>query len=324
MLGTTVADLFDPILPRLEEVERRLWTTLDGDDPEVRAPAAHLFAAGGKRLRPAMVLLAAWAGDGGGDVAIDVAAGAELIHTATLVHDDVIDAAAIRRGQPTVNARWNSGVSILVGDQLYARAVRLLAETGNPDIVAAMAEAVDGMVRGEIRQTLDRGRVRLPSEQEYLNRIGQKTALLIALSARAGALAGHVGKARTELLYTYGYHIGLAFQIVDDLLDFEPEPGALGKAVGSDLSDGVVTLPVIHAVAHEEHGERQLAQWVEAAKAGHIDIVRQALERTGSFAYARALANRFADEACEAVRQFSPPVAETFSRLARFVVARMV
>jgi heptaprenyl diphosphate synthase len=319
-----VADLFEPIAGRLNEVERRLWSTLEGDDPEVRAPSVHLLSAGGKRLRPAVVLMAAWAGDGGDDTAVDVATASELIHMATLVHDDVIDDAQIRRGQPTVNARWNTGVSVLVGDQLFARAFQLLAGTARPQIVSAMSAAVEAMARGEIRQMLDRNRPRLPSEQEYLTRIGEKSALFIALCARAGGLAGHLGEAALRRLYAFGYSIGLAFQIVDDLLDFESAPTALGKAVGADLSSGVVTLPVIHAISRDAGGQRRLDEWVEAARSGETTVVRQALEQSGSLGYARQLAERFAAEARAALVGFPPPVTEAFSRLSAFVVARTV
>jgi heptaprenyl diphosphate synthase len=315
--------LFTPVAGGLERVEAGLWEALRGEDAEVMAPVTHLLGAGGKRIRPALVLLGAWVGDGGGGAAIDVAIAAELIHMATLVHDDVIDASPVRRGVTTVHTAWSERVAILAGDALFARAFTLLAATGVPALVEAMARAVFGTCQGEIRQNLDMRTATVPSEDGYFRRIGQKTALLIAESVRAGGIAGHVASARLDDLYNFGYHAGLAYQVVDDLLDVQSSAPALGKEAGADLREGVVTLPVIRALASLAPDSPDRFYLLRAAHGrGEAERVREICEATGALASVAATAEALLAEARHDAITLGDAAHEQFEQLASFLARR--
>jgi heptaprenyl diphosphate synthase len=318
-----LASLFAPVAAALERVEHGLWAALAGEDPEVMEPVTHLLSAGGKRIRPALVLLGAWVGDGGGQTAIDVAVAAELIHTATLVHDDVIDRSPLRRGVTTVHSQWSERVAVLAGDALFARAFSLLADTDNPLLVAAMARAVYGTCQGEIRQNLDMRGARVPSEEAYFERIGQKTALLIAECVRAGGIAGGVDATTLDALYQFGYHAGLAYQVVDDLFDIAASATAVGKSVGADLAEGVVTLPVIRALSSlpSDSPDRWL---LLAASRGEGDpaAVRAVLERTGAIASVTETAEALVERARRDAAVLSPGARDQFEQLAAFLAHR--
>jgi heptaprenyl diphosphate synthase len=318
-----LASLFAPVSAALERVERGLWAAVADEDPEVMAPVVHLLGAGGKRIRPALVLLGAWVGDGGGQTAVDVAVAAELIHTATLVHDDIIDRAPLRRGVPTVHAQWGERVAVLAGDALFARAFTLLGNTGDPRLVAAMARAVYGTCQGEIRQNLDARTGRVPSEVDYFTRIGRKTALLIAECVRAGGIAGGVGGPALDALYDFGYHAGLAYQVVDDLLDIAAAAPEVGKAVGADLADGVLTLPVIRALSRLP--ENSPDRWLVAAAArGEVQpaAVRDLLDRTGALRSVAETAAELVEQARRDVHGLEPAAREQFEQLAAYLARR--
>jgi len=318
-----LATLFAPVAAALERVEDGLWAALRDEDAEVMRPVTHLLGAGGKRLRPALVLLGAWAGDGGGDTAIDVAVAAELIHMATLVHDDVIDASPTRRGRSTVHAVWSQRVAVLAGDALFARAFTLLASTGDPRLVEAMARAVFRTCRGEIGQNLDMRTARVPTEVEYFERIGQKTAVLIAECVRAGAIAGGLSGPVLERMYNFGYHCGLAYQVVDDLFDLAGSAAQIGKAVGGDLAEGVVTLPIIRALTTlpEDSADRWL---LLKATRGHVAPaeVREALDRAGALASVAGTADELLARARADLDDLVPTVRDPFDQLAAYLARR--
>ncbi|MCL4426177.1 MAG: polyprenyl synthetase family protein [Firmicutes bacterium] len=294
--------LYDGIAQDLGKVEEVMQSELSGDLPYIQEISTHLVNGGGKRLRPALVLLSARLHRYDAGRAIPAAAAVEIIHTATLVHDDVIDRAGTRRGVPTVNARWGEKVSVLAGDFLYARALSILARDGDPRLVQTMADAVFEMCTGEIDQSL-RTFDLLQSEEDYLLRIGRKTAVFIAGCCRLGGIIGGAREEEIEALASYGYNAGVAFQIIDDLLDFQADPGLLGKPSGGDLRSGVITLPVLHALRGSA-GSRIREILGEGPPAEEeISEIRFLLEAERSFEYAFSLASEYVEKARASLRQ---------------------
>jgi heptaprenyl diphosphate synthase len=224
-------------------VESRLRDELKSADRFVSEAAAHLFAAGGKRFRPLVTLLAAQFGDPAAQGVVPAAVVVELTHLATLYHDDVMDEASLRRGADSANTRWGNTIAILTGDFLFARASDLLADLG-PEAVRLQARTFERLVHGQIRETVGPGETDDPVEH-YLRVVADKTGSLIGTSARFGAMFSGASVAEVELLTQWGERIGVAFQLSDDLLDVEAESAELGKAPGTDLREGVPTLPVL-------------------------------------------------------------------------------
>ncbi len=221
----------------------------DESHPDLRAALEHLLAAGGKRVRPTLGLLVGNMLGAEEWRLVMLGAAVELLHTATLVHDDLIDGALLRRGMPTLNARWSPPATVLTGDFLFARAAKLAAETDYLPLMKAFSETLAIIVNGELSQMFtSRG---LISRDNYYKRIYAKTASLFEMTSRAAAMISPVDEARIESMRDFGYQIGMAFQVVDDILDFTGEENTVGKPVGSDLLNGLVTLPAIYyAEAH--------------------------------------------------------------------------
>ncbi|MCS7178111.1 MAG: polyprenyl synthetase family protein [Anaerolineae bacterium] len=235
---------FHLVADDLRQVEALLRAQEANPHPAIAGAVDHLLGSGGKRLRPALVLLSSHLCGADPSAALFAAAGVEMLHTATLVHDDLIDGSLMRRGAETLNARWSPAATVLTGDYLFARAAYLVARTANVRLVQRFAETLMVICNGEIRQMFD-GRDRVPTFQEYEQRIYAKTASLIALSAEAGAILAHADEDTISALHRYGERLGLAFQVVDDILDFVADEQTLGKPVGSDLRQGLITLPVM-------------------------------------------------------------------------------
>ncbi|HSF26447.1 MAG TPA: polyprenyl synthetase family protein [Actinomycetes bacterium] len=247
----------DPVLEaslraRLAEVESLLRASVTSDYPFVTETSRHLVDAGGKRFRPLLVLLAAQFGDPDAPGVLPAAVVVELTHLATLYHDDVMDEAALRRGAPSANSRWDNTVAILTGDFLFARASDLLADLG-PEAVRIQARTFERLVTGQIRETVGPA----PDEDpisHHLSVLADKTGSLIATSGRFGALLAGAAPEVVSTLTRYGENIGVAFQLADDLLDVASESGQSGKTPGTDLREGVATLPVL--LARREAGQR--------------------------------------------------------------------
>ena len=318
--------VFADIATDLADVERYLGQLLDEGPQAVRDTASHLFKAGGKRLRPALVLFGAKFGQYRFADVRDVAAAAELIHMATLVHDDIIDRAEVRRGQPTVHALWGEQAAVLTGDYLFAKAFSLLSTVPVGSVVGVMADVVHRMCAGEIAQNVAAHQTSLPDEQQYLDRIAAKTAVFIAQSCRAGAMACRAELAVQQALYDYGYAMGMGFQIVDDLLDLTAEPKTLGKAIGSDLRAHVITLPVIHGLhASQQRSELQSIAEREEVSGDAVRTVREILERAGSFSYAEELAKNFIHKAKASLEMLRDmPARASLLAMADFVLERQL
>jgi geranylgeranyl pyrophosphate synthase len=236
--------VFDPISDRLRRFESEYKTILESDSLIIRQITEHLFGASGKRLRPALLYLTA--GDKP-EKALYPALAVELIHTATLLHDDVIDESRTRRGIETVNSKWNNLISVLMGDYLFAKAFGLLVMADRSEIMAAFSAATERVSIGELNQAFYTGNFDI-TEETYIDIIADKTASLFACSAEAGAICSDLDLETCGMLKSYGENLGLAFQITDDLLDLIGESTKTGKMLGSDIREGWVTLPLIYAL----------------------------------------------------------------------------
>jgi geranylgeranyl pyrophosphate synthase len=235
---------FSPVQEQVKLVEERMRAQADESHPDLRAALEHLLAAGGKRIRPTLGLLVGNMLGAEEWRLVTLGAAVELLHTATLVHDDLIDGALLRRGMPTLNARWSPPATVLTGDFLFARAAKLAAETDYLPLMKQFSETLAVIVNGELTQMFtSRG---LINRENYYKRIYAKTASLFEMTARAAAMISPVDEAMVESMRDFGYQIGMAFQIVDDILDFIGEQTAVGKPLGSDLLNGLVTLPAIY------------------------------------------------------------------------------
>jgi geranylgeranyl pyrophosphate synthase len=232
-----------PVTQEIKLVEERMRMQADESHPDLRAALEHLLAAGGKRVRPTLGLLVGNMLNAPLDKLVTLGAAVELLHTATLVHDDLIDGALLRRGMPTLNARWSPPATVLTGDFLFARAAKLAAEADHLALMKLFSETLAIIVNGELTQMFtSRG---LISRDNYYKRIYAKTASLFEMTSRASAMVSPVDDGMIESMRDFGYQVGMAFQIVDDILDFNGEQAAVGKPLGSDLHNGLVTLPAI-------------------------------------------------------------------------------
>lgn len=261
----------------------------------------HIIAAGGKRLRPMLVLLAARALGYEGRDHLQLAAIIEFIHTATLLHDDVVDESDLRRGRKTANALWGNAASVLVGDFLYSRSFQLMVELERMRVMQVLADTTNAIAEGEVLQLLH---VNNPDVDEaaYLRVVERKTAILFAAGARLGAMLAGADAATQDKLADYGMQLGIAFQIADDVLDFTADTQTLGKNLGDDLAEGKATLPVIHAIEHAEPATRErLRTIIEHGEIAALPELLAAIEASGSIAYARQRAQAHAQAASAAL-----------------------
>jgi octaprenyl-diphosphate synthase len=249
--------LFAVISQEMQGVEARLQLPGEGNGTLLAAVAKYGLASGGKRLRPALLLLAAQAcGADNGVRNITLASAIEMMHAATLMHDDVVDRAATRRGRPSAMARWGADVSVLVGDFLYSRAIQDLVTDGDQRILSALADATVAMTEAEVLQLQWLHDLRI-GEAEYLRIATGKTAALMSAACRAGALAANATDPVVESLAGYGLGLGIGFQLVDDALDYIAREDRLGKPVGNDFREGKVTFPIIHIMRHAVSADRE-------------------------------------------------------------------
>jgi geranylgeranyl pyrophosphate synthase len=267
-------ELFALIQDDLASVEAKMRETALDHHPALAEAVQHLLDSGGKRVRPAVTLLTARMFDGGRAPAIAVAASIEMLHTATLVHDDLIDGSLLRRGSPTLNAKWTPAATVLTGDYLFARAAELAAQADSVPLMTVFARTLMTIVNGEINQLFTgRGEI---SREGYLQRIYAKTASLFEVAAEAAAIVAEDRPAAVQAMRTFGREIGMAFQIVDDILDFTAESERLGKPVGSDLRQGLFTLPAL--IYHEQHPDDRDIGALQNGRAGDPEVVDRVVE----------------------------------------------
>ena len=300
----TVIPIFEIIRKDLERVERKMREVSHIEYEQLRATLDYLLGSGGKRLRPALVLLSSKFYPADAEEVASLAAAVETLHTATLVHDDLIDNALLRRGNPTLNALWNSAATVLTGDYLFARAAAFAAETESVCVISIFAQTLMTICSGELNQIFssDGGQPTATAKEYYYQRIYSKTASLFAASTEAGSLLSGAPEPEVQALRDYGYNLGMAFQIVDDILDFAGNEGELGKPVGSDLRQGIITLPTIYFL--EAHPGDEVVTRVISSRDEGDDEVRAAVEmikESGAIESSTAEAKSFAARSRDAL-----------------------
>ncbi len=318
-----ILSLYGPVQDELHQVEELLRAELRSEHPFVDELVKHGFRLGGKRLRPALLLLAAKAVGQTNDQHIVLAAVVEMIHTATLIHDDVLDEAEIRRHFDTVNARWNNESSVLLGDYLFTHAFYLASTLDTVFACRTIGRSTNLVCEGELRQVHNCGNLDL-TETEYLQIIDAKTAELTACSCLLGAHYAGADETATGRLSRFGRSLGIAFQIVDDLLDLVGEEATTGKSLGTDMEKQKATLPLIRALELATVEDRAAILSIVETPGDHPrSALREALQRVGAIDYARAKARDYATAALEELSWFeSNPALEILRGLTEFVVAR--
>ncbi|MGA6927181.1 MAG: polyprenyl synthetase family protein, partial [Desulfosarcina sp.] len=276
----------------LEAIENALAQNLNPYFDLVARVAGHILFAGGKRLRPLLMVLCARLCGYSDHQAARFSTIFEYLHAATLLHDDLVDGAEMRRGRQVANHLWDNPTAVLTGDFLLARGLTIAADTGLCEVIRTIARITENMSQGEIRQLEKKGDITL-TEAQYLDVIRCKTAVLFQGACRTGALVAGAGTNQVEALAAYGHHLGLAFQMADDLLDYTRDAGTLGKGTGTDLKEGKLTLPVIHALSRASASDRE--RMVAIFKkpdfsAAEFDVLVGMLDEYGGIAYTRAKA----------------------------------
>jgi octaprenyl-diphosphate synthase len=317
--------MFEPIRADLEKVEVEFYRHVESQVDLIPKIGRYIQNGGGKRIRPAVLLMAARLTGYTGDLAVLYAAVVEFIHTATLVHDDIIDDSKWRRGQPSVHSRWGSDVTVLLGDYLYIKSMGLALTPDRLDIVRQLCDVTLRMIEGELYQLSKKGDLDL-GEEEHLDIVRRKTAYLFGGCARIGGVLGGAAPDQERALQEYGINLGMSFQLIDDLLDFSGDQSALGKPVGGDLREGKVTLPVIRLLQRSDGDVR--AKVTRVVHDGHVtpDDWRELcrlLHDTRSVEYAIKRAQEFAADAKKQLHAFPPsPERDALMALPDYILAR--
>ncbi|MEJ2591992.1 MAG: octaprenyl diphosphate synthase [Candidatus Thiodiazotropha sp.] len=317
---TTIRQL---IADDMGSVDKLIIQRLQSDVVLINQIGAYIVHSGGKRLRPMIVLMAARACDYEGQKHIDLAAVIEFIHTATLLHDDVVDGSDLRRNRETANAVWGNEASVLVGDFLYSRAFEMMVDIGEMRVMDILSHATNRIAEGEVLQLLN---VHNPETDEaaYMEVIKRKTATLFEAGARLGGVIAGVTETQQQALADYGLHLGIAFQLVDDALDYDSGNAEIGKNIGDDLAEGKPTLPLIQAMRQtSDENNARLAHIIEHGGLDEIDFVMRIIGESGAITYTQQLARAEADLAKAALAVLpDSPYRQALSDLADFSVAR--
>jgi geranylgeranyl pyrophosphate synthase len=313
-----------PVQAQLQLVEARLHAQGDDRHPDLHAAFEQILAAGGKRIRPSLALLVGNMLGAPEDKLVTLSAAVELLHTATLVHDDLIDGALLRRGMPTLNARWSPAATVLTGDFLFARAAKLAAETDHIQLMNSFAETLAVIVNGELTQMFSsRGVI---NRENYYNRIYAKTASLFEMTSRSSALLSPADTTTIELMRKFGYETGIAFQIVDDILDFTGEQATMGKPIGYDLMNGLVTLPAIY-YAEANPKDEDIKSLSDGGWGNQDRMARlvESIRKTDAVEKAMGEAHQHVELALKTLEGFEPSLErEALENLAKFIVDRNV
>ncbi|HZM94555.1 MAG TPA: polyprenyl synthetase family protein [Vicinamibacterales bacterium] len=323
--AAALAQLFEPIRDDLREVEREFARHVQSQVALIPTIGDYIRNGGGKRIRPAVLLMAARMAGYTGERAVLYASVLEFIHTATLVHDDIIDESQLRRGREAVHTRWGNHVTVLFGDFLYLKSMSLALTQDDLAIIRLLCDVTLRIVEGEIYQLTKNGDGDL-TEAEHFDIVQSKTAYLFAGCARIGGMLGPITRDQQEALWQYGLNIGMAFQIVDDLLDFTGEEVALGKPVGGDLREGKLTLPVIHM--RDRGGPRAAALLRKVVEAREVSLdewheIRALLTQTRSIEYASRVASDYVERAKKTLYSFpSSDARDALMFLPDYVVSR--
>ena len=304
-------------------VDALIQKSLQSDVVLINQVGHHIVNSGGKRLRPVLLLLVARHFAYSGSQHINLAAIIEFIHTATLLHDDVVDASLLRRGVETANQRWGNEASVLVGDFLYSRAFQMMVDTNSMHVMDVLSKATNAIAEGEVQQLLNIHDPEI-TEINYIDVIQNKTAKLFEAAGRLGAILCERKLEDEQAMAKYGMHLGTAFQLIDDVLDYNATNSMLGKNIGDDLAEGKPTLPLLYAMWNSEKKEASIIR--EAIINGdleNIGLVQQIINKTGAIEYTTKLAQKEADLAIESLDRFSDTeYLDAMVKLAGFSVAR--
>jgi geranylgeranyl pyrophosphate synthase len=314
---------FTPVQDGIKEVEQLMRAQAGNDHhPDLRAALEHLLMAGGKRIRPTIVFLAGNLFNAPHEKLVTLGAAVEMLHTATLVHDDLIDGSLLRRGIPTLNARWSPAATVLTGDFLFGRAAKLAAETDYLPLMKLFAETLTVIVNGELTQMF--AAKGIIERRNYYSRIYAKTGSLFEMSALAATMIGTEDETIRASMKTYGYEIGMAFQIMDDVLDFTGEQATIGKPVGSDLLNGLVTLPAIYfAESHPDNSEVKLLAEGGWGNTDKMETLVKSIQGSNAIRHAIDEAVEHVEKALDAIKPFdSSPEYESLAGLAQYIVDR--
>ncbi len=322
----TIADIeavYNLIAADRKAVDDLIKERLRSDVVLVNQLGHYIVNSGGKRLRPVLLLLSARAFGYSGDKHATLSAVVEFIHTATLLHDDVVDASELRRGRETANTIWGNEASVLVGDFLYSRAFQMMVDVGNMRVMEILANATNTIAEGEVLQLLNCHEPDT-TEESYLSVIRYKTAKLFEAAAQLGAVLCQRSEAEIDAMARYGMHLGTAYQLVDDVLDYSASAQEIGKNVGDDLAEGKPTLPLIYAMRHGSAAQVQvLRKAIEQGGRGYIDEVVEAIESTKALEYTARSARQEADMAVQALAELpGSPYKDALLTLAEFCINR--
>ncbi len=313
-----------PVHEEVKLVEERMRVQADDSHPDLRAALEHLMTAGGKRVRPTLGLLVGNMLDAPLDKLVTLGAAVEMLHTATLVHDDQIDGALLRRGMPTLNARWSPPATVLTGDFLFARAAKLAADTDHLPLMKLFSETLAIIVNGELTQMFtSRG---LINRDNYYKRIYAKTASLFEMTSRAAAMVSPADEETVDTMREFGYQLGMAFQIVDDILDFNGEQSAVGKPLGSDLLNGMVTLPAIY-YAELNPEDQDVLSLSNGGWTNHENMARlvEKIRESSCTKKAMVEADRHIDQALNCLENLEPSAErDALENLAKYIVDRKI
>jgi octaprenyl-diphosphate synthase len=318
-----LSELKHTVAPDLDKVDKLILSSLSSPIPLVQDIGKHIVQGGGKRLRPLIVLICAKACGYSGDQQITMATVIEFIHTATLLHDDVVDNSMLRRGNATANNKWGNEAAVLVGDFLYSRAFQLMVTVQNINILGIIADATNAIAEGEVLQLLNQYNPET-TEQNYLHVIRSKTAKLFEAAASVAAALSNSPAHIQSVLAQYGMHIGTAYQLIDDLLDYQANDPSFGKQLGNDLAEGKPTMPIIYVLQNGTAEQRALVvEAITNPQAINLDAVRQAIISSGAIEYTLAFARREAALAKQAISELEDSEYRTLAlELADFVVTR--
>lgn len=320
-----IEDVFALFQDELREVARWMEQALSSEAGLIPEIGHHIIGGGGKRLRPLLLISSAAACGGKKESRYPLAAVMEFIHTASLLHDDVVDGAETRRGRISANNIWGNAASVLVGDYLYARSFDLMSRYGDIRVIRVLARATTDMAEGEVLQLMKLGDIHI-TQDDYLKIIERKTAVLISAACEIGAILGEGTDGNIDRLARFGRYIGMAFQIVDDALDYVADDGGFGKAIGKDLDEGKLTLPLIRALAMGSEAERaQVAEIVRKPAREERDFrwIKMLIDRYDGIGYAMARAEELVSEGKKTLESLAPsPSRQALGAIADYVVTR--
>ncbi len=309
----------------LKNVELQFRKDLESDVPLIRKVGEYVLSSGGKRVRPALLLLSARLCGYQGEQAVPLASVVEFIHTATLLHDDVVDSASLRRGLASANTLWGNEASVLVGDFLFSKSFSLMVGVGSLDILRVLSDATTVIAEGEVMQLLCTGEIDL-SEERYISVVRSKTAILMSAACEAGAILGGAAPEQRKALADFGMSLGIAFQLMDDTLDYVASEEEFGKCIGHDLEEGKITLPLIHALRHCTGDERSIIEAVVEKDEMTVEEFRAVsglVKKYDGITYTVDAACRYIDDCRNHLDRFDDsPLTNALLDLSRYVVTR--